>query len=61
MDFQESVAEYLKHHTAREMADYCECIPSSVTRWALGISKPLPGMQREIINYIDELRVKESW
>ncbi len=61
MNFHELVAEYLKHHTDRELADYCECIPSSVTRWAMGVAQPMPGMQKEIIDYINAIRVKENW
>jgi hypothetical protein len=60
-EFSEAVAEYLKHHTTRELADYCECIPSSVSRWATEAGTPLPSMQKAVIDYIAKIRKDEGW
>lgn len=40
-EFRLLVSEYLKHHSNRELADYCECIPSTITRWAEGKALPM--------------------
>ncbi len=61
MEFQALVTEYLKHHTARELADYCEAAVMTIVRWSIGFSKPMPGMQAFVTEYIDDLREKEGW
>ena len=55
-EFKVLVAEYLKHHTNRELADFCECIPSTVYRWASGEAVPMGGMQRVVIQHIKKIR-----
>ena len=61
MTFAELVTEYLKYHTTRELADVVECIPSTVNRWANGISVPMPNTKQWITNYINKLRAEEQW
>lgn len=61
MNFSELVSEYLKHHTNRELANEFECAPATVTRWASGVSKPLPGMQKIVTDHIEKIRKTEGW
>ena len=61
LKFPALVIEYLKHHTARELADHCECAVATVTRWANGFVKPMPGVMQWVTNHINELRKQENW
>lgn len=61
LGFSSLVTEYLKHHTARELADHCECMVPTVTRWANGFVKPMPGIMRWVTVYINKIRTKENW
>lgn len=61
LTFSMLVSEYLMHHSHRELADYVECIPSTVLRWASGTATPMRGVQKMIIKHINEVRHKEGW
>lgn len=61
LEFPQIVSEYLKHHTNRELADYVECIPSTIIRWANGSSRPMPGVIKCVMAYINKIRQEENW
>lgn len=61
LEFPSLVTEYLKHHTARELADHCECMVATITRWANNHTKPMPGVMRWVSTYINKIRQQENW
>jgi hypothetical protein len=61
IEFPELVSEYLKHHTAIELAGEFECAVSTVNRWAKGTAKPREGMKIMVIEHINWCRIEEQW
>lgn len=60
-EFKDLVSEYLKHHTAIELADEYECAVSTVNRWSVGVASPRDRVKSHVINYINKVRTEEKW
>lgn len=54
--FQQIVEQYVYAGTYNSvaLAAWCETMPSAIMRWCRGKARPAPGLQRQVVRWIEE-------